>query len=125
MKLNHNNKPEHNCKEMIKEEVDLLKKEFKEAIDTFADLIGDVLVPFRNQTEQETVYKFDEKTFKIVTRTKLVSGEMKMFVKPDVQASDSKGKKESVSPSPASIAPVTKSPHLHQGRHHRRLLRAG
>ena len=41
------------------------------------------------------------------SRTKLVSGKMK---KPDVKASDSKDKEEVLSPTPASIAPVAKSP---------------
>ena len=85
--------------------MDTMRKELKEAFETFADLIGEVIGTFKEDTQEnlgtlaDTVYKLGEKLVKMETRRKLENAKMKVVNKPVVKAST----KDSLKANPATL----------------------
>ena len=78
-KLKHtSDSMQNNYKKYIKQEMETMRKELKEAFESFADIIGDVLGDHRVKTDanidtlSETVLKLGEKLKKIENKNKLI-----------------------------------------------------
>ena len=116
MKIKHTEEPNHTYKEYIKDEMETMRKELKEAFETFADLVGEVISAHKDDTNEklgtlaDAVHKFGAKIVKTETRSKQANGKMKVLEKPVIKANATKDIRKLNSATPAGPPPVIPSP---------------